>query len=135
MRNTTSGNEQDMTADELKRKLAREIAGAKERHEAAWAKFLADAQDDPARAISKWAGEVVHTQAELEFWRRIKRELAKRGPAKAMAKAAEDCGRSVHLFLGYSTGSLFASAVGQAKCEAIPRLAGQVAALKNSSGC
>jgi len=123
------------TVDEMTLELERTIAVAKRRHEDARAKFLADATNDPANAVTWWAKEAVATQIEHKAWQQIERDLAEHGPAAALANALDEYQSGVRDFFGRSATCQFANAVDRAKAEAFMRLAGHLTVLKRFLGC
>jgi len=126
---TTNDNVVTMTPDEMKREVARKLAAAKKRVDAAIARFLGTAKTNPAYAVAQWAGRAIRAQTDFNFWRQFERELAKHGPATALSKATEECRDGFRTFMGCRSESLLIASAGLARSEALQKLGKQATRL------
>jgi len=123
------------TVNEIRRELVNGIVTAKQRYNAARAKFLAAANGDLANAVAKLAKDAIALQVEHKVWLQVEREMAEHGPVVALANALDECQAGVQDFFDRHSSRQIGNAVEHTKAEAFKRLAEQLVILKRFLRC
>jgi len=131
-RQDTTTNEPGMTADAMRRELAREIADAMARYETKMETFLADSQGSPEFAITWQSKDVIAAEIERKVWLRIENELEAREPADVLLRAIEDCRAGTRV--SNRETDPFVNAVLHAKAEMYMRLVERLRVMKRFLG-
>ena len=124
---TAGGSGRNLTADEMRKELALEIADARKRLAAARKVFNANFRDSSWHAIIWESEDVIAAEVECEVWREIEIVLDSGDPVEVLAKAIKDCRDAVEVV---AKPEPFINAVLRAQSDANMRMAERLDVMK-----